>query len=69
MNQDKEDLDEEESFFELADDDQMFSSWANLLGVSEQDQGEEVTEGQEEQEGYLRSNEDKPTPQTACNLM
>ena len=60
LEEHKDELDEEESFFEIEDTDQMFSSWSNFLGEAA-DEDEEPTESNHDTESQK--------PQEACCLM
>ena len=50
LEEQKEDLTEEEFFFELDDTDQIFSSWSNFLGEASDEAGSETHEEVDESE-------------------
>ena len=68
METDKQDLDLDESFFELDECDTLFSSWANLMGMSSDEN--EAEEAQEERRASAQqTNEYRPGPKETCSLM
>ena len=60
---------EEESFFELDENDQIFSSWENFFAYAQQNQEEEEEANEEGNVSNSHGNRNNPTVQEACNLM